>query len=70
MKPMEKGVMETAAATAANVATELSNTAHEAGRLGKAATQYADQSVREHPWRAIGVAAGMGILIGLLMRRH
>ena len=49
MKPMDKGVMETAAATAANVATELSNTMHEAGRLGKAATQLADQTVREKP---------------------
>lgn len=70
MKPMEKGVMETAAATAANVATELSNTMHEAGALGKAATRLADQTVHEHPWRAIGLAAAVGLLIGLLARRH
>lgn len=70
MKPMDKGVMETAAATAANVAAELSNTVHEAGTLGKAATRLADQTVRENPWHAIGVAAGLGFLIGLLVRRH
>ena len=70
MKPMDQGLMETAAATASNVATELSKTAREAGELGKAATRLADQTVREHPWRAIGVAAGIGLLIGLLLRRH
>jgi ElaB/YqjD/DUF883 family membrane-anchored ribosome-binding protein len=70
MKPMDKGVMETAAETAANVATEFSNTMHEAGELGRAATRLADQTVRENPWRAIGLAAGAGFLLGLLVRRH
>ncbi len=70
MKPMDQGLMETAATTAANVAAELSNTVHEAGALGKAASRLADQTVREHPWRAIGAAAGIGLLIGLLLRRH
>lgn len=70
MKPMDKGVLETAAATAANVATEVSNTMHEAGQLGKAATRLADQTVRDNPWHAIGVAAGVGFLIGLLVRRY
>lgn len=69
MKAVEQTVMETAATTASHVAHELSATAREAGRLGKAATQYADQSVHEHPWRAIGLAAGVGFLIGLLVRR-
>jgi ElaB/YqjD/DUF883 family membrane-anchored ribosome-binding protein len=69
MKAVEKSVIETATETASNVATELSNTAREAGRLGKAATQYADQSVHEHPWRAVGIAAGVGFLLGLLVRR-
>jgi ElaB/YqjD/DUF883 family membrane-anchored ribosome-binding protein len=70
MKPMEKGVMETAAETAASVASELSNTARGAGELGKAATRLADQTVHENAWYAIGVAAGIGFLIGLLVRRH
>ena len=69
MNAMDKTVMETASATAANVATELSRTAREAGELGKAATRFADQTVREYPWRAMGLAAGVGFLIGVLARR-
>jgi len=70
MTPMDKGVMETAAATAASVAEELSNTMHGAGELGRAAGRLADQTVHENPWRAIGLAAGLGFLVGLLVRRH
>ena len=30
----------------------------------------ADEFVHRNPWEAIGVAAGLGILIGLLIRRR
>jgi ElaB/YqjD/DUF883 family membrane-anchored ribosome-binding protein len=33
-------------------------------------TAATDQYVRENPWRAVGIAAGVGVLIGLLLRRH
>jgi ElaB/YqjD/DUF883 family membrane-anchored ribosome-binding protein len=29
----------------------------------------ADDYVREHPWSAVGVAAGVGLILGLLIRR-
>ena len=29
-----------------------------------------DAYVRERPWQAIGIAAGLGLLIGLLIRRR
>ena len=28
-----------------------------------------DQKVREHPWAAVGVAAGIGLLVGVLLAR-
>ena len=34
-----------------------------------AAAKAADQTVREHPYQAIGVAFGVGILIGVLAAR-
>jgi ElaB/YqjD/DUF883 family membrane-anchored ribosome-binding protein len=30
----------------------------------------ADDYVRENPWSALGIAAGMGLVLGLLIRRN
>jgi ElaB/YqjD/DUF883 family membrane-anchored ribosome-binding protein len=35
----------------------------------KEAADIADDYVRENPWSAIGIAAGVGFLVGLLVRR-
>jgi len=34
-----------------------------------AAAKAADKAVREHPYQAIGIALGFGVLIGLLVSR-
>ena len=62
------GVLDTAAATAASMASELSATVDSAAELARAAGRLADQSVRERPWQAALVAAGLGFLIGLCVR--
>jgi ElaB/YqjD/DUF883 family membrane-anchored ribosome-binding protein len=36
----------------------------------KAAARYTDDFVHDHPWQAIGVAAGIGFAVGLLMNRR
>jgi ElaB/YqjD/DUF883 family membrane-anchored ribosome-binding protein len=36
----------------------------------KQAARYTDDYVHDNPWRAIGVAAGIGLLLGLLMARR
>jgi ElaB/YqjD/DUF883 family membrane-anchored ribosome-binding protein len=36
----------------------------------KEAAKAADTYVRQNPWTALGVAAGIGIVAGLLMRRR
>lgn len=36
----------------------------------KEAARYTDEYVHENPWRAIGVAAGIGLLLGLLISRR
>jgi ElaB/YqjD/DUF883 family membrane-anchored ribosome-binding protein len=35
-------------------------------RNGYAAAQATDSYVRDNPWSAVGVAAGLGLLVGLL----
>jgi ElaB/YqjD/DUF883 family membrane-anchored ribosome-binding protein len=34
------------------------------------AARYTDEYVRENPWRAIGVAAGIGLLLGVMLGRR
>ena len=36
----------------------------------KAAGHAADDYVHDHPWQAIGIAAGIGLAVGLLMNRR
>jgi len=36
----------------------------------KAAAKVTDDYVHENPWKAIGIAAGIGVVIGLLLSRR
>jgi len=36
---------------------------------GRAAAKGADTYVKENPWNAVGIAAGAGFVLGLLVRR-
>ena len=36
----------------------------------RAAAHATDDYVHDHPWQAIGVAAGVGVVIGLLLNRR
>ena len=36
----------------------------------KAAARVTDDYVHDHPWRAVGAAAGMGLILGLLIGRR
>jgi ElaB/YqjD/DUF883 family membrane-anchored ribosome-binding protein len=42
----------------------------EAAQRAKAAGRAADDYVHEHPWQAVGVAAGIGLVVGLLIGRR
>ena len=37
---------------------------------GKVAAKVTDEYVHENPWKAIGVSAGIGLVIGLLIGRR
>jgi ElaB/YqjD/DUF883 family membrane-anchored ribosome-binding protein len=37
---------------------------------GKLAARATDEYVHDHPWRAVGIAAGIGLVIGMLISRR
>lgn len=48
----------------------LADLEHGAVEKAKAAAEATDKLVREHPWPAMGVAAAVGFLLGLLTSRR
>lgn len=47
----------------------IADAGHEAVEHTREAAIAADDYVRENPWTAVGIAAGVGILIGVLINR-
>jgi ElaB/YqjD/DUF883 family membrane-anchored ribosome-binding protein len=41
-----------------------------AGEMGEEAVRATETYVRDNPWQAVGVAAGVGLLLGLLLSRR
>ena len=64
---------ETAAAARAKMQESLESAKLKLGPLGEEVAEKAraaDDYVREHPWQAVGIAALVGIALGLLVSRR
>jgi ElaB/YqjD/DUF883 family membrane-anchored ribosome-binding protein len=48
----------------------LTDAQEEVTRRARAAAKDADKYVRDNPWQAVGIAAGVAFLIGLLVSRR
>jgi ElaB/YqjD/DUF883 family membrane-anchored ribosome-binding protein len=48
----------------------LSEARHAAAEKSRAAARHADDWVHAHPWTAVGAAAGIGFLLGMLVSRR
>lgn len=48
----------------------LSQLEEETLEKGKAAARATDHYVHENPWKSVGIAAGVGLLLGLLIGRR
>jgi ElaB/YqjD/DUF883 family membrane-anchored ribosome-binding protein len=53
-----------------NAKTRLVEVEHRVVDQAKVAAKASDAWVHEHPWTAIGVAAGIGLLVGLVINRR
>jgi ElaB/YqjD/DUF883 family membrane-anchored ribosome-binding protein len=49
---------------------KLAETEAMVSERARQAARYTDDYVHENPWNAIGIAAGIGLLLGLLMSRR
>jgi ElaB/YqjD/DUF883 family membrane-anchored ribosome-binding protein len=59
-----------AADTVATIKTRVADAEVALRNTGRQASKIADDYVRESPWRNLGVATGVGLLIGLLIGRR
>lgn len=48
----------------------LAEVEEEAMRRAKEIADAADEYVRENPWQSVGIAAGIGLVLGLLISRR
>lgn len=49
---------------------ELSDVEEVLIEQGKEAARFTDDYVRAHPWQSVGIAAGIGVILGLLISRR
>jgi ElaB/YqjD/DUF883 family membrane-anchored ribosome-binding protein len=64
-----RAVVRDAEALMRAAATETGEHLSEAGDRTRDAAREIDEQVRKNPWAAIGIAAGVGLLLGLLLTR-
>lgn len=64
------GIRERAKASLKQAKTRLQEAEGEAMEQVRAAAANADEYVHANPWQAVGVAAGVGLLLGLLISRR
>ena len=61
---------ETPAATAEKLIGELKTLVQRAEEKAVERAKAADRVIREHPYHTLGIAFGVGVLIGVLVRRR
>jgi ElaB/YqjD/DUF883 family membrane-anchored ribosome-binding protein len=67
---MAQALRQKIAANLQTVKAKLIETEELVAEKAKFAAKATDDYVRENPWQSIGVAAGVGFLIGLLVSRR
>ncbi len=67
---IENAATQTAARTAERVVEELKAMIQRAEEKAVEQAKAADRVIHDHPYPAIGLAFGLGVLIGVLATRH
>ena len=64
-----RAVVREAEALMRAAAAESGEHLRQAGEITREAVSEIDEQVRKNPWAAVGIAAGVGLLLGLLLTR-
>jgi ElaB/YqjD/DUF883 family membrane-anchored ribosome-binding protein len=64
-----RAVVRDAEALMRAAAAESGEHLREAGDITREAASEIDEQVRKNPWAAVGIAVGVGLLLGLLLAR-
>ena len=64
-----RAVVREAEALMRAAAVESGEQLRQAGEITREAVGEIDEQVRKNPWAAVGIAAGVGLLVGLLLAR-
>jgi ElaB/YqjD/DUF883 family membrane-anchored ribosome-binding protein len=64
-----RAVVRDAEALMQTAAAESGEHLRDAGDSAREAASEIDEQVRRNPWAAVGIAAGVGLLLGLLLGR-
>lgn len=64
-----RAMVRDAEALLQSAAAESGEHLREVGDSAREAASEIDEQVRSNPWAAVGIAAGMGLLLGLLLGR-
>ena len=64
-----RAVVREAEALMRSAAVESGEQLSKAGDVTREAVGEIDEQVRKNPWAAVGIAAGVGLLVGLLLAR-
>ena len=52
-----------------NLLHDLGEKAGHTGKQFKRGIDQTEEQIKDHPWAAVGIAAGVGLLLGLLINR-
>jgi len=64
-----RAVVREAEALMRAAAVDSGEQLRQAGEITREAISELDEQVRKNPWAAVGIAAGVGLLVGLLLAR-
>jgi ElaB/YqjD/DUF883 family membrane-anchored ribosome-binding protein len=67
---LENSTAETRGAAAEKLVDDLKAIIQRAEQKAVESAKAADRVVRDHPYQTIGVAFGLGVLLGVLLRRR